>query len=177
VLPLLLGVVAVTLAGCASAAPSTSAEQAPASSSINERVAAVDDATIQADLVLAASEELDPAITPPGFSFVETVGIDGSGATSTIYVQGQPEDQGPGLYVYAVPAGVEVEHLGDAWTPEPLPELSADLPVTVVSDPEGSERSVVSIDASPAGTVHLIGDGVPRAELVAMAGRLLADVG
>ncbi|MEK8227454.1 hypothetical protein NKG05_17135 [Oerskovia sp. M15] len=86
---------------------------------------------------------------------------------------GPARGAGPGLYVYAVPAGAEVEYLGDDWAPETVTGLSGDLPVTVVSDPDGQVRSVVSIDASPAGVVRLIGDGVPREELIAMAGRLL----
>ncbi|MBE7699081.1 hypothetical protein H9623_02000 [Oerskovia sp. Sa1BUA8] len=178
VLPLCLGLAVTTLAGCAEPArPLATAELTPGAAAPVTPLPAFDASTPTGALMLAAADELAPTVLPAGFHFVETVVIDRSESTSSIYVQGEPGEQGPGLYVHAVHAGVEVAHLGDDWTPEAVPELSGTMPVTVVSDPEGQERSVVSIDASPAGVVRLIGDGVPRDELIAMAGRLLASVG
>ncbi len=176
-LPLALGLVAAALAGCASSAsPVATAAETPAAPATGP-APTFDGATAEGSLLLTAASELDEAILPAGFRYVETVDIDLSGSTSSIYVQGQPEEQGPGLYVYAVPEGVDVEYLGDDWAPEPVPELSGDLAVTVVSDPEGQDRSVVSIEAPPAGTVRLIGDGLVRDELIGMAGRLLDSLG
>ncbi|RXR27072.1 hypothetical protein EQW78_01980 [Oerskovia turbata] len=176
-LPLGLGVVAVTLAGCFStASPMATAEQTPAAAARATPRPTFDGSTREGVLLQAASAELDPGVLPAGFRFVETVDLDLAGSTSSVYVQGQPEDQGPGLYVHAMHAGVTVEGLGDGWVFEEVPELSGEETVTVASHPEGLERTVVSIDASPAGTVRLIGDGVPRDELVATAGRLLSSV-
>jgi hypothetical protein len=176
-LPACLGLVALTLAGCASPEPSEARAQATAGPEPSTApVTEYDASTTAGALLLAASSELDADILPPGFQYVETVEIDHAGSTSAIYVHGQPEEQGPGLYVYASHAGVTVEHLGDGWQPEALPDLSGEMTVSVVTDPEGLPRSVVSIDAPPAGTVRLIGDGVARDDLVAMAGRLLDSV-
>ncbi|MFE4464018.1 hypothetical protein ACFRCR_02760 [Oerskovia sp. NPDC056781] len=176
-LPLCLGVVAVTLAGCVSTASSmATAEQTPAATAPATPLPTFDVSTREGALLRAAAGELDPAVLPAEFHYVETVDLDLSGSTSSVYVQGQPEDQGPGLYVHAMHEGVTVEGLGDGWAFEEVPELSGEESVTVASDPDGLERSVVSIDAAPAGTVRLIGDGVPRDELLATAGRLLDSV-
>ncbi|MHA7133697.1 hypothetical protein [Oerskovia turbata] len=173
-----LGVAAVALAGCTSAATPAARAEATVPPPPSPGLAAEYDASTPAGaLLLAASTELDAAILPPGFAYVDTTEIDHAGSTSAVYVHGQPEDQGPGLYVYASHTGVEVEHLGDAWQSEPLPALSDEMAVTVVTDPEGHDRSVVTIDAPPAGTVRLIGDGVARDDLIAMAGRMLDSVG
>ncbi|MFF3064899.1 hypothetical protein ACFVQ3_10090 [Oerskovia sp. NPDC057915] len=177
-LPLCLGVLAVTLAGCVSTASSmATAEQTPAAAAPATPFPAFDGSTRAGALLQAASGEVDPAVLPAEFHYVETVDLDLSGSTSSVYVQGQPEDQGPGLYIHVMHEGVTVEGLGDGWDFEEVPELSGEETVTVASDPDGPERSVVSIEAPPAGTVQLIGDGVPRDELVATAGRLLDSVG
>lgn len=168
----------MTLAGCVStASPMATAEQTPAAAPPATPISPFDGATRAGALLLAAAGELDPAILPAGFHYVETVDLDLSESTSSVYVQGQPGEQGPGLYVHAVHAGVTVESLGDDWTPEAVPELSGEETVTVASDPVGQDRSVVTIDAPPAGVVRLIGDGVSRDELLATAERLLDSVG
>lgn len=178
VLPLCLGLAVVALAGCSDPArPLATAEPTPGAAAPETPIPPYDASTPAGALMLAAAGELDEVILPAGFHYVETVDIDRAESTSSIYVQGEPGEQGPGLYVHAVHDGVEVPHLGEDWTPEAVPELSGAMPVTVVSDPEEQERSVVSIDASPAGVVRIIGDGVPRDELISMAGRLLDSLG
>ncbi|MFF2620713.1 hypothetical protein [Oerskovia jenensis] len=153
------------------------ADQTPAAAAPVTPLPSFDGSTRAGALLLAAAGDLDPAILPVGFHYVETVDLDLSESKSSIYVQGQPGEEGPGLYVHAVHAGVSVPSLGDDWADEAVPELSGEETVTVASDPAGQDRSVVSIDASPVGTVRLIGDGVPRDDLIAMAGRLLDSVG
>lgn len=171
-----LGLAAATLTGCASdASPRAVATQTPAVPATPPPP--FDGATRAGALLLAAAGELDASILPAGFEYVETVDLDHAGSTSSIYVQGQPGEQGPGLYVHAMHAGVDVEHMGDDWATEEVPDLSEHEAVTVASDPDEPARSVVSIDATPAGTVRLVGDGVHRDELIGMTGRLLDAVG
>jgi len=160
-----------------SASPVATATETPAAPPPPGGIAEYDGSTRAGALLLAAGAEVDESILPAGFRYVETVEIDRSGSMSSIYVQGQPEEQGPGLYVHAVHTGVAVESIADDWVAEPLPELSGEESVSVASDPTGQDRSVVTIDAPPAGTVRLIGDGVPRDDLVATAARLLDSMG
>lgn len=120
-------------------------------------------------LVRRTAEELDPDLLPDGFFYVDVVDLDGAGRTSAVYASADAPGHGPTLFVHSGPNGPTA--LIDGW--REVPELSGTYPVSVGPSLAGPTGTTVTIDASPAGVVRLIGDGVPEQDLLAMAARLL----
>ncbi len=168
VLPLL--VVAAVLVGCAPVQPVSEATTDPVSEE-TPRAAVL---TPGESLVARAGSELGGEVLPAGYSFEDAVDVDGSGLVSHIY--GGPEGPaGPVLYIHTGGSTAALTGRYAAAVQERLPGVSDNFLVTIARDRDKVRRTnitIVTIDASPAGVVRLIGE-LPEADVVLTARRLV----
>lgn len=169
VLATLLG--GVALAGCTTGADGNTEPPTPTHRSTglpDEEPLPAPSLTAAEALVRQTAEELDAGLLPEGFFFVNVVDMDG-GTTNAVYADAPAQEQGRMLNVYSGPSG-DVGLL-EGW--REVPELSTDFAVSAGPSLSGATGTTVTIDASPAGVVRLMGDGVSEQELLDLAARLL----
>ena len=113
---------------------------------------------------------------PPGFTYVDSVEVDGTGATSNVYA-GAEGPTGPMLYLYT--------GIGPGYVTERESELIWQAATgfadgydvhTAVHPWHGVTWAFVDIDAADGTSVQLIGEGVSASDVLATAHRLLAAV-
>ncbi|MFF3064573.1 hypothetical protein ACFVQ3_08450 [Oerskovia sp. NPDC057915] len=121
--------------------------------------------------VQRATEVLDASTLPAGFFYDSAMERDVPGSTSTLYVNGEPQEQGPALRVLSGRNGPTA--LTEGW--REVPELSGTFPVSVGPTTWAPTGTTVTIDATPAGVVQLVGDGIPEQDLLDLAARLLTE--
>ncbi|MCB2178149.1 MAG: hypothetical protein KQH57_20260 [Actinomycetales bacterium] len=127
--------------------------------------------------VAAVAAGLGDGVVPPGFSYADSVEVDGTGATSNVYA-GADGPTGPMLYLYTGISTGYVTERESGLTWQAATGFADGYDVHVATHPwSGTTWAFVDIDAADGTSVQLIGNGVPVGDLLATAHRLLAAVG